>query len=151
MTGPILSRLNANHPVIAAVVQGIAQAAVNNNTALRPEDVPAVAAAVATAVASSPVAQNSMNAEPLTQSRTFMASVGAVVTGIGAIATQLGPVFSTYSTDKGQFWLSLATVIFGVGATGGGAFGMFGRAVNNLPPMPFRWINPLSWLSKRPA
>lgn len=159
MAGPIIeaarARFRENRPIVAAVVEGLRNAAGNPNNALTPADVPVVAAAVQDAIARDPVVQNAMNAEPATQSRVVTGTVPAVVAslstffmGLSVLLGALGPTLALTGPAK---WLGIVvTLSGGVGSTGG-IFALFGRLASGLPPMTRRLWNPFSWFAPRPG
>lgn len=105
-----------------------------------------------TAAARDPVVVNNANLEPKTESRVVMGSATAF--GGGLIMTIKGiidlfAVFDGVGFGEPGFWPALVTFLFGAGAAGGGLFSLVGRLRDNLPPMHFRWFNPLSWLARR--
>jgi len=146
-----VDRILEDRPIVAAVVEGLRNAAGNPNNTLAERDIPVVAAAVQDAIARDPVAQNAMNAEPPSASRVVTGSVVAVVTGLGTLLTQLGPMLLALESglNTGNKWATVVAFVFGGGSFGGGAFALFGRLKANLPPMTPKLWNPFSWFAPR--
>lgn len=146
----IVNKFTENRPLVAAIVEGAQRVAERQNTKITKADVPAVTEAVVEAMASDPRVVNSMNGEPLRASRTFMASAATALTGLSSVLVLLGPALDAFAReDTGTGWSLAIAALLGTGATGSGVFGMIGRAVKGLPPMHFKWWNPLSWLAPR--
>lgn len=95
------------------------------------------------------IAANNAGLEPLRASRTFMQSLGTVFGGVGITATQLAPLISALSTGDVLAWWNLVGFFLGIGVTGGGFFGIWGRIKDDLPPMTRRLYNPLSWFAPK--
>jgi hypothetical protein len=123
-----IDRVRENRPIVAAVVEGLRNAAANPNTALTPQDVPAVAAAVEDAIARDPVVQNATNQEPWWQSRI---KIGTLILAVTMVARWFGyelPAVSEADMD----------IIYNVLATFGGGVVGIGRWVSNLKPVNWR-------------
>lgn len=150
MAGPVIEavreRVRANHPLAAAIADGVRREVPGAN-------VPAVVDAVQTAIAATPAAANAVNAEPLRQSRVVSGSAVAIITGLGALLSQLGPMLDALQTglDTGGKWATVLGFLFGGGAFGGGIFALLGRIRDNLPPMTRKWWNPFSWFAPQPG
>lgn len=136
MAGPIITaarnRFRANHPVAAAVVQGVRNAARDPDNALTQADVPAVAAAVQDAIASSPVAQNATNQEPWWKSRIW---VGLITAAFGVLLGRLNIQF----TANEQALINQVTPY--IPQVLGLAIATVGRAVGNRKG-PIVWWRP---------
>lgn len=85
------NRFKANHPIAAAVVEGVRDAALNPNNAMTTADVPAVAEAVQDALARDPVVQNATNQEPFWKSRVW---VGLITAAFGVVLARLNIQFT---------------------------------------------------------
>ena len=129
MATPIRDRIAANHPIAAAVVEGVRNAAASPGNALRPEDTAAVAAAVTDAMNRDPVVQNATNSEPWYQSRVY---VGIIFAAIAMVGRWLGLDFEISANDQATIMQALPIV--------GLAIAAIGRGVKNLPPI--RWSRP---------
>lgn len=101
MAGPIINRVRErvrnNHPLAAAVADGVRAAAARSDTALQPADVPAVVEAVQTAIARDPVATAAVNAEPWWQNRV---KVGLVIAATGLLLARMGIDLGLSPEDK---------------------------------------------------
>lgn len=101
MAGPLINRVRervrANHPLAAAVADGVRAAAERADTALQPADIPAVVEAVQTAIARDPVATSSVNAEPWWQNRV---KVGLVIAALGLVLNRMGIDLGLSPEDK---------------------------------------------------
>ena len=147
-----VEKLKANRPVIAAIIEGMQNAARDPATAIETAQIePRTAEHVAEAVA--PIIANARNNEPARESRVVSGSSWAVVGGLGMLFTQLGPMLEALETgvNTGSKWAAIFGFLFGGGAFGGGAFALFGRLRTGLPPMHRRWWNPFSWLAPKAA
>jgi len=136
LNGPLATaarnRFKANHPIAAAVVEGVRDAAGNPNNAMTAADVPAVAAAVQDAMARDPVVQNATNQEPWWKSRIW---VGIITAAFGVVLARLQIQF----TANEQALINQVTPY--VPQVLGLAIATVGRAVGNRK-------GPISW--KRP-
>lgn len=86
-----VDRILEDRPIVAAVVEGLRNAAGNPNNALTQADVPVVAAAVEDAIARDPVVQNATNQEPWWKSRIW---VGLITAAFGVLLARLDIQFT---------------------------------------------------------
>jgi hypothetical protein len=136
MAGPIIdavrARVRQNHPIAAAVADGVRTAAARNDTKVEEADVPAVVTAVQEAIARSPVAASAVGAEPAWQNRV---KIGLYITGIGAALKLVG------NEDAASWWEenkeTLTTIIM-----------IFGGLVAAIGEWGARWLAGVDW--KRP-
>ena len=152
----IKDRIEANHPLAGALIEGVANAAARSDTATTAADAPQVVSDVSAAIASDPVLVNSMNMEPHNQSRVITGSIASAaqaiatfLAGLGAWLGAFGPTLAVSGNGAGK-WFALAAMIFGGGSASSSLFALFGRLRKDLPPMTFKIWNPLSWLAPHP-
>jgi len=127
MANPIRERFRANHPIAAAVVAGVAEAARQPGNALRPQDAPAAAAAVQDAIARDPVAQNALNTEPWWQSRIY---IGLLFTALTMVLRWFGVDVEVSTADQATIMQILPVL--------GLAVATIGRGVKGLAPVDWR-------------
>lgn len=136
MAGPLITaarnRLAANHPIAAAVAQGVRNAAARPDTATTASDETAVTAEVTAAMAASPVVQNAMNQEPWWKSRIW---VGLITSAFGVLLARLNVQF----TANEQAFINQITPYVPQGL--GLAIAAVGRAVGGRKG-PINWRHP---------
>lgn len=136
LNGPLATaaqtRFRNNHPIAAAVVEGVIDAARDPRNDLTEADIPAVTAAVQDAIARDPVAQNATNQEPWWKSRIW---VGLITAGVGVVLGRLDIQF----TANEQALINQITPY--VPQVLGLAIATVGRAVGNRKG-PIVWWRP---------
>ncbi|MGD9739426.1 MAG: hypothetical protein AB7O56_09575 [Bauldia sp.] len=124
----VRERVRQNHPIAAALADGVRAAAARRDTAVEPADVPAVVEAVQDAIARDPVAAAQMSAEPAWQNRV---KVGLYITGIGAVLKLL-------HTDAASWWEenreTLTTLVM-----------VFGGLVAAIGEWASQWLAGIEW------
>jgi hypothetical protein len=148
----VVNRIRAKRPVVAAVIDGMRNAAADPGTSIQPQQVEARSAEhIAEAVA--PLIVNANNDEPVNASRVVTGSTYAVLGGLGMLFTQLGPMLEALESglNSGSKWASLLGFLFGGGAFGGGVLSLFGRLRKGLPPMERHALKPWTWFAPRPT
>lgn len=106
----VKERIRENHPIAAAVVEGVQRAAGRSDTALQPADVPRVVEEVQNAIARDPVATSAVGAEPWYQNRV---KVGLYLVGAGAVAKLVSPELGDWFARNAD---TISTVIIAFGA-----------------------------------
>jgi hypothetical protein len=144
----VVNRIRAKRPVVAAVIDGMRNAAADPGTSIQPTQVEARSAEhIAEAVA--PLIVNANNDEPKNASRVISGSTVAAVSGF---MVAIGPAIEAglQALNRPE-WLAAYYFLFGGTAAGGGLFSLFGRLRKGLPPMTFKPWNPFTWFAPRPA
>ena len=124
----IRERVRQNHPIAAAVADGVRAAAARRDTAVEAADVPAVVEAVQEAIARDPVAAAQMSAEPAWQNRV---KVGLYITGIGALLKLIDADAASWWEENKE---TLTTVIM-----------VFGGLVAAIGEWASQWLDGIEW------
>lgn len=122
------NRISRNHPVAAAILEGVQQAAGRQDTALEPADVPRVVEEVTEAIARSPVAASAMSAEPWWQNRV---KVGLYVVGLGAVLKLINTDASSWFEENKD---TITTIVVS-----------FGAVIAALGEWLAKWLSGIRW------
>lgn len=132
MAGPIIEkireRVRQNHPIAAAVADGVRAAAARRDTAVEPADVPAVVEAVQEAIAKNPVAAAQVSAEPWWENRV---KVGLYVVGFGAILKLINADASSWWEENKD---TVTTIVIS-----------FGAVIAAIGEWLARWLAGIDW------
>ena len=131
-----VERFRENRPIVAAVVEGLRNAAINPNNTLAERDIPIVAAAVQDAMARDPVVQNATNQEAWWKSRVW---VGIITAAFGVVLARLQIQFTPNEQALVNQITPYVPQILGL------AIAAVGRSVGNRPG-PNVWWRPWTLL-----
>jgi hypothetical protein len=149
----VVNRIRAERPVVAAVIDGMRNAAADPGTSITPVQVEARSAEhIAEAVA--PLIVNANNDEPVNASRVVTGTVWVLVSAFGLFLVEIAPMLQTLTGQLATATSKTAVIfsfIFGGGVFGGGALALYGRLKKGLPPMTFNPLKPWTWLAPRPS
>ena len=127
-----VERFRENRPIVAAVVEGLRNAAINPNNTLAERDIPIVAAAVQDAMARDPVVQNATNQEAWWKSRVW---VGIITAAFGVVLARLQIQFTPNEQALVNQITPYVPQILGL------AIAAVGRSVGNRRG-PIQWLKP---------
>jgi hypothetical protein len=127
----LAARLEENHPLAGAILQGARNAAARKDTEIVAADAPAVAVAVAAAIDANPVAMNSANREPWWQSRIKLGlALDVAVIALGGVLRLFGVDWAPTAEDR--LAITEIAMVLGTGVA------TIGRYKSGLAPIDWR-------------